>query len=92
MIKKGINNTAIEKLSYYWSGVQFGFFAIFFFNICLFIGFNLVFSFSFWLEHKKLAFWGEHPKKDWRLFLDILTFSGSWLESCSYADTAVHLA
>ena len=28
--KKGINNTAIEKLSYYWSGVQFGFFAIFF--------------------------------------------------------------
>ena len=29
MIKKGTNNTAIEKLSYYWSGVQFGFFAIF---------------------------------------------------------------
>ena len=27
--KKDINNTAIEKLSYYWSGVQFGFFAIF---------------------------------------------------------------
>ena len=27
--KKGINNTPIEKLSYYWYGVQFGFFAIF---------------------------------------------------------------